>query len=79
MVALPPQCQNLKEQVELLLQLLQQEPALRSHDITPVQTSLDKAISPKFEIVFAGAFSAGKSMLIGVETIRKCSFSSFGK
>jgi hypothetical protein len=60
MVNSPPQCQDLKEQVESILQLLQQEPTLRSRDITSVQTSLGKAISPKFEIVFAGAFSAGK-------------------
>ncbi|MEH2387930.1 MAG: hypothetical protein V7K14_19570 [Nostoc sp.] len=46
---LPLQCQNLKEQVESILQLLQQEPTLRSQDITPVQTSLSKAISPKFD------------------------------
>ncbi len=78
MVALPPQCQNLKEQVELLLQLLQQEPTLRSHDITPVQTSLDKAISPKFEIVFAGAFSAGKSMLINALLERELLYSAEG-
>lgn len=61
---LPLQCKNLKEQVESILQLLQQEPTLHSQDITPVETSLTKAISPKFEIVFAGALSAGKSMLI---------------
>ncbi|TFI54391.1 dynamin family protein [Mastigocladus laminosus UU774] len=78
MVGLPPQCQNLKEQVELLLQLLQQEPALRSHDITPVQTSLGKAISPKFEIVFAGAFSAGKSMLINALLERELLYSAEG-
>lgn len=78
MVALPPQCQNLKEQVELLLQLLQQEQSLRSHDITPVQTSLGKAISPKFEIVFAGAFSAGKSMLINALLERELLYSAEG-
>ncbi|KOP23538.1 dynamin family protein [Hapalosiphon sp. MRB220] len=78
MVALPLQCQNLKEQVESLLQLLQQEPTLRSHDITSVQTSLDKAISPKFEIVFAGAFSAGKSMLINALLERELLYSAEG-
>jgi hypothetical protein len=46
----PPQCQNLSEQVESILQLLQQESTLRSHDIAPIQTSLNKAISPKFEM-----------------------------
>jgi GTP-binding protein EngB required for normal cell division len=33
-------------------------------DLSGIQASLAKAISPTFEIVFAGAFSAGKSMLI---------------
>jgi hypothetical protein len=58
MSSLIPQCQELSVQVESILQLLHQETALRSQDITPVKISLDKAISPKFEIVFAGAFSA---------------------
>ncbi|WP_298908539.1 dynamin-like GTPase family protein [uncultured Nostoc sp.] len=75
---LPLQCQNLKEQVESILQLLQQEPTLRSQDITPIQTSLSKAISPKFEIVFAGAFSAGKSMLINALLERELLYSAEG-
>ena len=75
---LPLQCKNLKEQVESILQLLQQEPTLRSQDITPVQTSLTKAISPKFEIVFAGAFSAGKSMLINALLERELLYSAEG-
>ncbi len=75
---LPLQCKNLKEQVELILQLLQQEASLRSHDITSVQTSLGKAISPKFEIVFAGAFSAGKSMLINALLERELLYSAEG-
>jgi replication fork clamp-binding protein CrfC len=75
---LPLQCKNLKEQVELILQLLQQEPSLRSHDITSLQTSLAKAISPKFEIVFAGAFSAGKSMLINALLERELLYSAEG-
>lgn len=78
MSELPLQCQNLKEQVESILQLLQQEPTLRSQDITPVQTSLSKAISPKFEIVFAGAFSAGKSMLINALLERELLYSAEG-
>ncbi|WP_392532522.1 dynamin family protein [Nostoc sp. C117] len=72
------QCKNLKEQVESILQLLQQEPTLRSQDITSVQTSLNKAISPKFEIVFAGAFSAGKSMLINALLERELLYSAEG-
>lgn len=75
---LPHQCQNLKEQVELILQLLQQETTLRSHDVIPVQTSLNKAISPRFEIVFAGAFSAGKSMLINALLERELLYSAEG-
>ncbi|MEH1958105.1 dynamin-like GTPase family protein [Nostoc sp.] len=75
---IPLQCKNLKEQVESILQLLQQEPTLRSQDITPVQTSLSKAISPKFEIVFAGAFSAGKSMLINALLERELLYSAEG-
>ncbi len=78
MANLPPQCQNLKEQVESILQLLQQEPSLRSQDVTPVQTSLGKAVSPKFEIVFAGAFSAGKSMLINALLERELLYSAEG-
>ncbi|OUL36902.1 dynamin family protein [Nostoc sp. T09] len=70
--------QNLKEQVEYILHLLDQEPRLRSYDITPVQTSLNKAISPRFEIVFAGAFSAGKSMLINALLERELLYSAEG-
>ncbi|MDZ8187239.1 MAG: dynamin-like GTPase family protein [Nostoc sp. ChiSLP02] len=75
---LPLQCKNLKQQVESILQLFQQEPTLRSQDITFVQTSLNKAISPKFEIVFAGAFSAGKSMLINALLERELLYSAEG-
>ncbi|MEH2069172.1 MAG: dynamin-like GTPase family protein [Nostoc sp.] len=75
---LPLQCKKLKEQVESILQLLQQEPTLRSQDITSVQTSLNKAICPKFEIVFAGAFSAGKSMLINALLERELLYSAEG-
>ncbi|MCC5653268.1 dynamin-like GTPase family protein [Nostoc sp. XA013] len=75
---LPFQCKNLKEQVESILQLLQQEPTLHFQDITPVRTSLSKAISPKFEIVFAGAFSAGKSMLINALLERELLYSAEG-
>jgi len=43
-----------------------------------VQTSLSKAISPRFEIVFAGAFSAGKSMLINALLERELLYSAEG-
>ncbi|MBV9386379.1 MAG: dynamin-like GTPase family protein [Chroococcidiopsidaceae cyanobacterium CP_BM_ER_R8_30] len=78
MTQMLPQCQNLQEQVESLLDLLRQEPSLRSQDITPVQSSLRKAISPTFEIVFAGAFSAGKSMLINALLERELLYSAEG-
>lgn len=73
-----PQCVNLKSQVEAILQLCQQEPSLRSQDVTAVQTSLSKAVSPQFEIVFAGAFSAGKSMLINALLERELLYSAEG-
>ncbi|MBD2164231.1 dynamin-like GTPase family protein [Calothrix membranacea FACHB-236] len=69
---------DLKEQVEYILNLLQQEPTLRAYDITPVKTSLAKVISPRFEIVFAGAFSAGKSMLINALLEREFLYSAEG-
>lgn len=86
MTQMLPQCQDLQVQVDSLLQLLQQEPFLRSHDptkpspadITTIQASLKKAIAPKFEIVFAGAFSAGKSMLINALLGRELLYSAEG-
>ena len=74
-----PQCADLKEQVNALLDLLQEEPNLRSqHNTTAVEYSLDKAISPRFEIMFAGAFSAGKSMLINALLERELLYSAEG-
>lgn len=75
-----PQCQNLQEQVGSLLDLLHQEPSLRvlQDDTTAVQASLRKAVSPTFEIVFAGAFSAGKSMLINALLERELLYSAEG-
>lgn len=70
--------QNTKSQVESILQLLQEEIALRNYDITPIQISLGKVISPKFDIVFAGAFSAGKSMLINALLERELLYSAEG-
>ncbi|MEN9223192.1 MAG: dynamin family protein, partial [Thermostichus sp. BF3_bins_97] len=78
-VQLLPQCENLKEQVEAILQLWQQDPILQGkQDITRIQASLSKAISPTFEIVFAGAFSAGKSMLINALLERELLYSAEG-
>ncbi|MEG4408013.1 dynamin family protein [Microcoleus sp. MON2_D5] len=61
----PHQCENLEAHVNRLLRLLEKEPSLRGkHDTAAIRTSRDKAIAPRFEIVFAGTYSAGKSMLI---------------
>lgn len=72
------QCENLQEQVDCLLQLLRQEASLRQQDITAVQASLKKAIAPEFQIVFAGAFGAGKSMLINALLERELLYSAEG-
>jgi replication fork clamp-binding protein CrfC len=74
-----PQCANLQSQVEQVLALLGQEPKLRSQqDTTAVQGSLRKALAPTFDIVFAGAFSAGKSMLINALLERELLYSAEG-
>ncbi|ACK68133.1 conserved hypothetical protein [Rippkaea orientalis PCC 8801] len=79
MTELVPQCQNLSTQVNSLLELLHQEPSLRpQYDTTAIAASLKKAISPQFEIVFAGAFSAGKSMLINALLERELLYSAEG-
>ncbi|MDF0554178.1 dynamin family protein [Kamptonema sp. UHCC 0994] len=77
MTEILPQCQNLEVQVESILQLLHKESALRL-ETSAVKASLNKAISPKFEIVFAGAFSAGKSMLINALLERELLYSAEG-
>jgi len=75
----PLECQNLSVQVNNLLNLLEQAPSLRSQqDTTALEASLKKAISPRFEIVFAGAFSAGKSMLINALLERELLYSAEG-
>jgi hypothetical protein len=74
-----PQCQNLQAQVDAILNLLKQEPTLRAQvDTSAVRASLKKAIAPTFEIVFAGAFSAGKSMLINALLERELLYSAEG-
>ncbi len=78
MISQFPQCENLSEQVESLFQLLYQEPTLRTQDTSSVQSSLRKVVSPTFEIVFAGAFSAGKSMLINALLERELLYSAEG-
>lgn len=79
MTKIHPHCENLASQVNQILELLQKNQEMRSHfDIYPVETSLRKAISPRFEIVFAGAFSAGKSMLINALLERELLYSAEG-
>ncbi len=74
-----PQCAKLKEEVNALLDLLQEDPKLRSqHNTTAVEYSLSKALNPQFLIVFAGAFSAGKSMLINALLERELLYSAEG-
>lgn len=74
-----PHCQNLSESVNLLLDLLKSEPTLRSQQETSnIEASLNKAISPEFELVFAGAFSTGKSMLINAILERELLYSAEG-
>ena len=52
---------------------------LRSQfNTSKIESSLKKAISHKFEIVFAGAFSAGKSMLINALLERELLYSAEG-
>jgi replication fork clamp-binding protein CrfC len=65
-------------QVENLLHLCRQEPKLSAIDVSAIHASLAKVISPTFEIVFAGAFSAGKSMLINALLERELLYSAEG-
>lgn len=69
---------HLKQHVTVVLQLLQNTPDLRSIERASVQESLRKAIAPTFDIVFAGAFSAGKSMLINALLERELLYSAEG-
>jgi replication fork clamp-binding protein CrfC len=77
MTSLLPQCSNLADNVKSLLNLLGQENNL-SQNTSAIEASLKKAIAPKFEIVFAGAFSAGKSMLINALLERELLYSAEG-
>lgn len=73
------QCQHLEKHVNTLLDLFSQEATLRTQqDTTKIETSLKKALSPEFEIVFAGAFSAGKSMLINALLEQELLYSAEG-
>lgn len=79
MTKIHPQCVNLASQVNQILDLVKKNSELRVHQETSkLETSLQKAIAPKFEIVFAGAFSAGKSMLINGLLGRELLYSAEG-
>ncbi|MFM7715656.1 MAG: dynamin family protein, partial [Microcystis sp.] len=79
MTELLPQCSNLAGNVNSIIELLKGESSLRNQqDTSKIEIALQKAISPKFEIVFAGAFSAGKSMLINALLERELLYSAEG-
>ena len=78
MNSLPPQCFELFQNVNNILDLISAAPDLERQDTLAVEASLNKAIAPKFEIVFAGAFSAGKSMLINALLERELLYSAEG-
>ncbi|VEP15928.1 hypothetical protein H1P_3890001 [Hyella patelloides LEGE 07179] len=77
MTSLVSQCSNLADNVNNILSILAQEANL-TIDTNVIEVSLKKAIAPKFEIVFAGAFSAGKSMLINALLERELLYSAEG-
>ncbi|ELR96450.1 dynamin-like GTPase family protein [Gloeocapsa sp. PCC 73106] len=79
MSSTPADCQHLPELVSTLSGLWFKEPNLKAqNDFTTINTSLRKAIAPEFQIVFAGAFSAGKSMLINALLERELLYSAEG-
>ena len=73
---LPPHCSELSSNVNAILDLVSKSNLNRQTGL--VEASLSKAIAPKFEIVFAGAFSAGKSMLINALLERELLYSAEG-
>ncbi len=73
---LPPQCSELSNNVNAILDLAPKSNI--NQQIRVAEASLAKAIAPKFEIVFAGAFSAGKSMLINALLERELLYSAEG-
>ena len=56
---LTSQCDRLSDNVNNVLELVR-ESSIDRQNVPAAEASLAKAIAPKFEIVFAGAFSAGK-------------------
>ncbi len=74
---IPAQCSELSNNVNAILDLVP-ESNIDRQNVRVVEASLAKAIAPKFEIVFAGAFSAGKSMLINALLERELLYSAEG-
>ena len=74
---IPPQCSQLSDNVNSILDLAR-ELNSNHQSIRVAEASLAKAVAPKFEIVFAGAFSAGKSMLINALLERELLYSAEG-
>lgn len=74
-----PQSIELNNQVNKLIDLFRQNSRICDQlDTRNLETSLKKATAPKFEIVFAGAFSADKSMLINALLERELLYSAEG-
>jgi len=77
-----PQRSELSNNVNNILDLVKEELSIdisiNRQDVAVVEASLKKAIAPKFEIVLAGAFSAGKSMLINALLERELLYSAEG-
>ena len=71
------QCDDLQAQVNRLLEL-HQSFGRSPQNTAAIEASLKKVIAPTFEIVFAGAFSAGKSMLINALLERELLYSAEG-
>ena len=74
---IPPQCSQLSTNINRVLDLAR-ELNSNHQNIRVAEASLAKAVAPKFEIVFAGAFSAGKSMLINALLERELLYSAEG-
>lgn len=63
MNSLPLFCSKLSQNINQILDLIGAESKIQQKDILKVEASLKKAIAPKFEIVFARAFSANKRLI----------------
>lgn len=76
--SIPVSCRDIQSSVNMLLDLARKDSTTPLKEISAVETSLQKATSPRFEIIFAGAFSAGKSMLINALLGQELLYSSAG-